>query len=164
MKKQICIIAALQEKDRGIGYNNDLVFKISDDLKRFKRLTLDQTIIMGRKTFESIGSRPLPRRTNIVVSRNPNFSPEGVIVCSSIEEALAMAETAPGEKIFIIGGAQIYQQALSFAHKLELTFAQSDLPADIFFLEFPEFPREIERQDLYDEKTSLHYSFVTLVR
>jgi dihydrofolate reductase len=119
----INIIAAIGQR-RELCKNNALLWAIPDDLKRFKQLTMGHPIIMGRKTFESIG-RPLPGRTNLVVSRS------GL----SLEEALTQAQRAPGGKeIFVIGGAQIYEQALPLADKLYLTIIDaSDKDADIFF-------------------------------
>ena len=101
-----------------IGHANDLIWHISEDLRRFKAITTGHPVIMGRKTFESIG-RPLPGRTNVVISRNENFRPEGCLVVDSFEKAVAMFP--PDEEAFVIGGAQVYAQALPIADRLYLT-------------------------------------------
>lgn len=156
----ITLIAAIQKKDRGIGFKNELLFRISDDLKRFKALTTGHPIIMGRKTFDSIGGKPLPNRTNIVVTRQ-NISKDGVIFCNSLEAALAHAKTID-EQIFVIGGAQIYTQALPFADKLELTIVESNFPTDVFFPAYEELFKIIHQEKHIDEKTSLEYEWLTL--
>lgn len=156
----ISLIAAIQKKDRGIGFNNELLFRISDDLKRFKTLTSGHPIIMGRKTFESIG-KPLPNRTNIVVTRQERKQ-EGVVFVSSIEDALEKAKAIDGS-IFIIGGAEIYKQVLPFADRLELTVVESNVPATVFFPEYDEFSNIISSEKHVDEKTGLSYEWVTLV-
>jgi dihydrofolate reductase len=158
----ISLIAAIQKKDRGIGLKNELLFKISDDLKRFKALTSGHPIIMGRKTFDSIGGKPLPNRTNIVVTRQ-ELSQEGVVFVHSFEEAMEKAK-AIDENIFIIGGAEIYKQTLPFADRLELTIVDSDVPADTFFPEYNEFSKTISEEEKIDEKTGLHYCWVTLTK
>lgn len=158
----ISLIAAIQKKDRGIGLGNELLFRISDDLKRFKALTSGHPIIMGRKTFDSIGSKPLPNRTNIVVTRQA-LSQEGVVFVHSLEEALEKAK-AVDENIFVIGGAEIYKQTLPFADRLELTIVDSDVPADTFFPEYSEFSKVIYHEEKIDEKTGLHYCWVTLTK
>ena len=155
-------VAAIQQKDRGIGFKNELLFRISDDLKRFKALTSGHPIIMGRKTFDSIGKKPLPHRTNIVITRQ-NLEQEGVIFVHSLEEAIEKAKEID-ENIFIIGGAEIYIQALSITDRLELTIVESDVPADTFFPEYKEFSKVVSKEKFYDEKTELHYEIVTLER
>jgi dihydrofolate reductase len=156
----ISLIAAIQKKDRGIGLKNELLFRISDDLKRFKALTSGHPIIMGRKTFDSIGGRPLPNRTNIVVTRQ-ELSQEGVVFTHSLEEAIEKAK-AVDENIFIIGGAEIYKQALPFADKLELTIVDSDVPADTFFPEYSEFSKITQKENRSDEKSGLLYEWVSI--
>jgi dihydrofolate reductase len=155
----ISLIAAIQEKDRGIGFQNQLLFRISDDLKRFKTLTTRHPIIMGRKTFDSIG-KPLPNRTNLVITRQ-QLSQEGVIFCSSLEEALEKAK-ALDENIFILGGAEIYKLALPYADRLELTIVESDAEADVFFPPYEEFSKIISEEKRIDEKTGLAYRWISL--
>jgi dihydrofolate reductase len=158
----ISLIAAIQKKDRGIGLGNELLFRISDDLKRFKALTSGHPIIMGRKTFDSIGSKPLPNRTNIVVTRQ-ELSQEGVVFVHSLEEALEKAKSID-ENIFVIGGAEIYKQTLPFADRIELTIVNSDVPADTFFPEYSEFVKEIQKENRSDEKSGLLYEWVSIER
>ncbi|MBX4198136.1 dihydrofolate reductase [Candidatus Parcubacteria bacterium] len=148
-KPKISIIAGIQKKDRGIGKDNQLLWKISDDLKRFKALTSGHVIISGRKNFESIG-RPLPNRTNIIITRNPEYKAEGCIIVVSLEEALAKAKELEKEEIFIMGGGEIYKQALPFTDKLYLTIIDGEKPADIFFPDYSEFTKEIFREEYLD--------------
>ncbi len=165
----ISIIAAIQRKDRGLGFQNKLLFRISDDLKNFKNLTEGNVVIMGRKTFESIG-KPLPNRENIVITRNENFKPEGVSVVHSLDEALELALSFKKE-IFIIGGGEIYQQALPRTDRLYLTVIDGDLPADTFFPDYSEFKKVRERRVSIDstrrdfaksEKNNLSYEYQIL--
>lgn len=158
----ISLIAAIQKKDRGIGLGNELLFRISDDLKRFKALTSGHPIIMGRKTFDSIGGKPLPNRINIVVTRQ-ELSQDGIVFTHSLEEAIEKAK-AVDENIFVIGGAEIYKQALPFADKLELTIVDSDLPADTFFPEYRDFLNIVSSEKYHDNKSSLHYTIQTLTK
>ncbi len=128
-KKIITLIAAAAEND-ALGKDNDLIWHISDDLKRFKRLTTGHAIIMGRKTFESM-PKALPNRTNIVLTRNKNYKAEGALVTSTVEEALDLAkhDTQP----FIIGGAQIYSLFMEYCDRIELTRVHHEFEADVFF-------------------------------
>lgn len=161
----ISIVAALDEK-RGIGKGNDLLFKIPEDFERMKSLTIGHPIIMGRRTFESIG-RVLPGRYNIVITRDPDFEfPElsgdrGTIV-DSLENAVIEAKKAPGrDEIIIFGGGQVFRQALEkgLVDKLYLTLVKGDYGADTFFPEYPGFKvvKEEKRQ-----KDGFTYSFVDL--
>lgn len=160
-KLTISLIAAIG-KNRELGKGNELLFKIPEDMKHFRETTRGHTVIMGRKTYESIG-RPLPDRTNIVVSRDTNYEGgEGVVVKKSIEEALEFAKTIEGEEIFVIGGAQIYQLALQYADKLYLTLVEAEVPdADAFFPDYSEFKKVSERKSS-DE--NYEYVFAELVR
>lgn len=158
----ISLIAAIQKKDLGIGLGNELLFRISDDLKRFKALTSGHPIIMGRKTFDSIGGKPLPNRTNIVITRQ-DLSQEGVVFVSSVEQALEKAK-AIDENIFVIGGAEIYTQTIPFADRLELTIVDSDVPSDTFFPEYSEFSNIAQKENRSDEKSGLLYEWVTFER
>ena len=116
-----------------IGGDNSLLWHISEDLKRFKRLTGGHAVVMGRKTFESLG-RPLPNRRNIVVSRRADYAPEGVEVAPSLEAALALFP--PQEEVFVIGGGQIYAQAMPLADRLYLTTVMHDYEGDTRFPEW----------------------------
>ena len=230
-KPRISIVVAVTRKNAAIGNGGKLLVRISDDLKRFKVLTLGHPVIMGRKTFESIG-KPLPERTNVVITRNPDFRAEGVFVVNSLEEALQKAsalesqspfakgaalggcsekgvpesaragvvtpllpKTAvlpllgeitlpqsefavydysstpfakgdfPNPEIFIIGGGEIYAQALPFADKLYLTIVDSDAEGDVFFPDWrKDFTKETFRDERFDEKTGLRYTWIDLER
>ena len=156
------MIVAIAEKTRAIGLGNELLFRISDDLKRFKQLTTGHTIIMGRKTYESIG-RPLPNRTNIVITRNLDFKPEGIVVAHSLEEALNEANKIEKEEIFIIGGGEIYNQAISQADRLYLTIIHENKEGNVFFPEYEKvFTKIISIDDHNAEITP--YTFVVLER
>ncbi len=154
----IHLIAALG-KNRAIGYKNDLLFKIPDDLKRFKALTTGHPIIMGRKTFESIG-RALPNRTNIVITRNSEWKFEGVVTALSIDEALEKAASLDND-IFVIGGGEIYSQALPHADVLHLTLIESEQEGDVFF---PAYESEFTKIISQEERNfnGLKYSWVDL--
>lgn len=158
----ISILAAVQRKDNGIGFKGNLLFRISEDLKRFKAITTGHPIIMGRKTFDSIG-RALPHRTNIVITRNPEWKHDGVVAVSSLEEALAKAREIDQEEICIIGGGEIYKLALLHTDRLYLTVVDADKEADVLFPEWHEFGKEIESRDKkIDEATGLTYQYLTL--
>ena len=133
---EIVIIAALA-RNNAIGRGGDLLFHMSDDLRRFKALTMGCPIIMGRKTYESFPKRPLPGRLNIVITRNADYpTVDGMIVADSLRTAIVRAMAAVEEtgRIYIIGGGEIYRQALPIAHALELTLIDADVPdADTFF-------------------------------
>ena len=156
----INLIAAVQKKNNGLGYQNNLLFKIRDDLKRFKDLTTGTTVIMGRKTFESIG-RPLSLRTNIVVSRNSAFHSDGIITAETIEEAIGKASLI-GKEIFIIGGAEIYKQTLPMADRLYLTVVDGNFEADAFFPDWSMFKKVIQQEKGHDEKNNLSWEFIIL--
>jgi dihydrofolate reductase len=128
----ISIIVAVSE-DWGIGKDNELLWHISEDLKRFKRLTTGKTVVMGKKTWESLPKRPLPGRKNIVLTDVPMESIEGSVTAYSIQDALQKCEK--GEEIFIIGGGSIYRQFMPIADRLYITHVQMKAPADIYFPE-----------------------------
>lgn len=146
MPAQISIIVAHDDK-RGIGKNNQLLFRISEDLKRFKKITLGHPIIMGRKTHQSIG-RPLPARTNIIITRNQDFQAPGCQITHSLAEAIKLAKQKDNQEIFIIGGGQIYQQALDqdLVDKLYITQVKGDYQAEIFFPDYSKFKKIISQK------------------
>ena len=154
--RKISIIVAMAT-NRVIGINNSLPWHISDDLKRFKQLTTGSTIIMGRKTYESIGNA-LPNRTNIVVSRQKNLHYPDVIVCDSIEDAISQVDDR--HDIFIIGGAQIYEQALPFANHMFVTHVDRDIKGDVFFPEYNEKHWKIISAESRQAENGLPYRFV----
>jgi len=173
-RARISIIAAVG-KNLAIGKDGKLLWHISDDLKRFKRLTTGHAIIMGRKTFKSIG-RALPDRTNIVITRNKDFNTDGALIAGSLEEAIEIAEhTTPplapllnrgGDKeIFVIGGGEIYAQALSIADKLYLTLVESNADGDTFFPDWRDnFTKETFNEERTDAKTGLRYVWTDVER
>tara|TARA_R110002050_G_scaffold149571_2_gene276251 strand:+ start:1806 stop:2300 length:495 start_codon:yes stop_codon:yes gene_type:complete len=128
----ITLIAAMAE-NRVIGKDNQLIWHFPDDLKHFKQLTSGHHVIMGRKTFESVG-RPLPNRTNIIITRQDEYRVEGCLIAHSIEEAISMVKN--DERPFIVGGAEIYKQALDFADTIELTIIHGNYEGDSYFPEF----------------------------
>lgn len=145
----ISIIVAIGP-NREIGNGKDLLWHISADFKRFKTLTTNHPIIMGRKTFESIG-KPLPNRTNIVITHDPNFIYEGIVVVNSLEKALNEAKKVDQKEIFIIGGGQIYQQAIQYANKLYLTHVKGNFDATIFFPKYSEFNKVVWESEWMEE-------------
>lgn len=163
-KPRISAIVALNQA-RAIGIHNDLIWRIPDDLKRFKALTTGHPIIMGRKTFESIG-RPLPNRTNIIVTRRPHRESADVhslvVTASSVPEALDKAAAADREEVFIIGGGEIFAQSLSLTDRLYLTVVKSDAAGDVFFPDYSEFTKVISRET--HEWNGLVYEWLTLER
>lgn len=141
----IILIAAVA-RNGVIGVDGELPWSISADLRRFKRLTVGNSVVMGRATFESIG-RPLPDRTNIVLTRNPAFRPDGVEVASSVPQAIAIAEELGGTEIFIIGGAAIYDQFLEHVDRMELTLVDAEPHGDVWFPEWdPENWRQVSSE------------------
>lgn len=150
-------------KNGEIGRNNDLMWKLSEDLKLFKKRTLHHAIIMGRKTFESIG-RPLPKRLNIVITRNQHLKIEGCEVVYSLEEAIELAKTRlPDQEIFIIGGQQIFEKSTSMADKLYLTRVKADFPdADTFFDIKPFESWEIKDLKKFEKSDVNEYDFDVL--
>ncbi|HEY4493298.1 MAG TPA: dihydrofolate reductase [Candidatus Paceibacterota bacterium] len=143
-KPRISIIAALSSKTRAIGKAGSLIWHIPGDLPRFKSLTMGHPIIMGRKTFESIG-RVLPGRTNIVLTQSAKFKTQssnfGYLVAESLEQALEIARAENSDEIFIIGGGEIYKQALPYTDRLYLTIVDSNAEGDVYF---PEYENEFE--------------------
>ena len=127
----ISFIVAL-DQNRGIGHRGQVPWRLSSDLRRFKALTWGHHIIMGRKTHQSIG-RALPGRVNLVISRNENYHPEDCILVASLDQALEYARQAGETEAFIIGGAEIFTQAIPLAQRLYLTKVDAILPADVFF-------------------------------
>lgn len=158
----ITIIAAIAENN-ALGKDNQLIWHLPADLKRFKQVTLNHHIIMGRKTFESLG-KPLPNRTSIIISRNKNYIAEGCIVVNSLNEALQAA--AADKNPYILGGAEIYKQAIEIADKLDLTFVHHTFDADAFFPVIDSSVwKETSRQRFKaDEKNKYDYSFVSYIK
>ena len=164
---KISMIAAMAH-NRVIGLNNEMPWHLPDDLKFFKANTVGKPVIMGRKTFESIGSRPLPNRPNIVISRNPQLSFPNVKVFSSVAQALKSLQATENsvEEVIIMGGGELYQQMLPQADKLYLTMIDADLKGDTLFPDWTKFQwQEIERvTHAADDRHAFAFDFVTLVR
>ena len=148
--------------NRVIGLDNQMPWHLSADLKRFKKITLGSPIVMGRKTFESIG-RPLPGRLNILISRNPAYKPEGCLVVNDIESALNLGCQNAGN-IFVIGGSTLYRALLPIANTLYITQINKDFPGDTLFPQIDnEHWTEVEREDISDDPTvAFSYSFLKL--
>ena len=151
-------IIVATDKQGGIGINNALPWYLPEDLSHFKRVTTGHAIIMGRKTFDSIG-RALPNRRNIVITRNSDWTHDGVEAVASLHAA---QEIMNEDQAFIIGGAQIYQQALSIVDRLIVTEIQENFNCDAFFPKIdPTEWEETHRENHYSEKNHFNYAFVT---
>ena len=158
--QKISIIVAMS-KNNVIGANNALLWHISEDLKRFKSLTMGKPIIMGRKTFDSIG-RPLPGRKNIVITRNTDLKIKGVNVVSSLDNVFSLIKDE--EQVFVIGGEEIYRIFLDHATHLYVTEIDSVLEGDAYFPQFSaNYWQEISREKSVNEE-GLHFSFVDYKR
>jgi dihydrofolate reductase len=158
----ISIIVAVAQ-NFAIGLDNDLLFHLPEDLKRFKRITTGKALIMGKRTFYSLPKAPLPNRRNIVVTDLPGETFPGCESAGSIEEAIELVKDE--QEAFIIGGGMIYRQFYPLAGKLYLTLVHKDMDADTFFpaIDYAEWT-EISREDLFDEKNGFSYSYLDLVR
>ncbi|MCK7596413.1 dihydrofolate reductase [Microbulbifer sp. CAU 1566] len=160
LKPPLAMIVAMAG-NRAIGRENALPWRISGDLQFFKRTTLGKPVVMGRKTFESIG-RPLPGRKNIVITRNPDWRAEGVSLAASLEQALALAAQAAvgdgAEEIMVIGGAEIYRQAMPLAQRLYITEVEAEVEGDAFFPELDETWKEVGR-DCYPASDKDEYNY-----
>lgn len=156
------LIAAIGENNE-LGKNNDLIWHLPADLKRFKKVTSNHHIIMGRNTYESIG-RPLPNRTTVIITRNKNYKAEGCIVTDSLENAIKIAED--DENAYIIGGAQIYKEAIKLVDVLDICEVHQTFEADVYFPTInKEIWKETKRESfLPDEKNKYTYSFVSYKR
>jgi dihydrofolate reductase len=161
----LSLIVAMSQ-NRVIGQEGKLPWYLPADLKRFRQLTTGHSVIMGRKTFQSILARlgkPLPDRKNIILTRNHDFSAPGCLLVTSLNEALQAAE---GEEVFVIGGAQIYDLALPQVQRLYLTLLQTDLKGDTYFPELTAAEwKQISRENFpADEKNPFPYSFILYER
>jgi dihydrofolate reductase len=157
----ITVIAAIATNN-ALGKDNDLIWHLPADLKRFKKVTTGHYIVMGRNTFESIG-RPLPNRTTIIITRNKNYFKEGCLIANSLEQAVEMSKEEA--QVFIIGGAQIYKETIAknLAQQLDITLVHKDFEADVYFPEIDaKIWKEVARENFKaDEKNKLDYSFIT---
>ncbi len=161
MKVSIIVATAT---DGAIGKENKLLWHLPADMKFFKEKTMGHHMIMGRKTYESIG-RPLPGRTTVIITRDTNFKAEGCLVVHSLEEALKAAENAGETEAMITGGAEIYKLALEKANCIYLTLVEGNFEADTFFTFDKNNWVEQEKKDYKaDEKNKFAYSFITLIQ
>lgn len=157
----VVIIAAVA-KNGVIGSGRDIPWRISEDWKRFKAVTEGHAVVMGRQTWESLPKRPLPGRRNIVLSRNPGFRPQGCVVVRSLADAFA--QVAENEKIFIIGGAAVYAEAMEFATSLDLTLLERDFEGDVRFPEVREDQWVLAGREERTDPMVGAYSWRTYVR
>jgi dihydrofolate reductase len=159
------IVFVLAMADNGvIGAAGAIPWRIADDLKRFKALTMGKPLVMGRKTWDSFPKKPLPGRTNIVITRDRGWTADGAVVAHSLDEALARAESENPPEIVIAGGAEIYRAALPQAARIELTEVHVNAAGDSHLLPFDKAVwRETARED-HATPDGLGYSYVTLVR
>jgi len=158
----LTIIAAIG-KNNALGKNNQLVWHLPADLKRFKKVTSGHHVIMGRKTFESLG-KPLPNRTTIIITRDKNYQADRCIIVNSLSDAIEAAKN--DENPYILGGAEIYKQSMEVADILDLTFVHQTFDADVFFPEIDKYIwKESFREDfLKDDKNKYDFSFVKFER
>ena len=165
---KLAMIAAMAE-NRVIGRNNQLPWRIPSDLQFFKRVTLGKPVVMGRNTFESIG-RPLPGRTNIVITRNLDYSAEGVVVAHSVEEGIErakqIAERDGIDEVMVIGGGELYAALLPLAQRLYITEVVAEFEGDAWFPEIDasEWGREVSEEHPQDDQNEYPYRFVILNR
>ena len=163
----ISMIAAVAT-NRVIGKDNDLVWRLPDDMKYFMETTKDHYVIMGRKNYESIPHkfRPLPNRVNIIITKQKDYKAPDCIITNTIEEALDYARDQAQEEVFVIGGGQIYKQSLQLAHKLYITEVKEHFEGDTYFPDFDHREwNEISRKHHYkDEKHQHEFDFVIYTR
>jgi dihydrofolate reductase len=157
---QLSMIVAVAH-DGVIGVNNTLPWHLPEDLKRFRALTMGHHIIMGRKTYDSLG-RLLPGRTTVIVTRNENYKVEGALVAHSLEAAIALCEN--DEEVFLIGGAELYQAGLKLAHKLYITEIELDVAGDAFFPKLVSTEWQETEREAHTSEKGLKFSYVTYLR
>ena len=156
------IIAAVSDNN-ALGKNNDLVWHLPDDFKRFKQLTSGHYIVMGRKTFESF-PKPLPNRNHVIVTRQKNYAPEGCIVSNSLQEAIQLCPK--NEDTYVIGGGEIYKQSMAFVDLLEITRVHHIFEADTFFPEIDSTIWKLAYEEFHpkDEKHNFSFTYQTYQR
>ncbi|WP_298140466.1 dihydrofolate reductase [Flavobacterium sp.] len=158
----IILIAAVAENN-ALGKDNQLVWHLPNDFKRFKTLTSGHYIIMGRKTFESF-PKPLPNRTHIIITRQKNYKHEGCFIASSLEKAIEMAPK--NEDVFIIGGGEIYKQSIEIADKIEVTKVHATFEADTYFpdIDLDKWKLVLEEHHKKDDKHNFDFTFQTYLK
>lgn len=159
----ISIIAAMGEQ-REIGYQNQLLWRLPNDMKFFRTTTMGKPILVGRKTYESFGGKPLPGRKNIVITKDEEYQAPGAIVVHTVEDALTAAE--PAEEIMVIGGASFYEQLLPKADRLYITYVDGEFVADSWFPEFDVSQWQVVQRETHeaDEKNPYKHEFVIFDR
>lgn len=159
----LSIIVAIAQNN-AIGKDNDLIWHISDDLKRFKALTSGHTVIMGRNTWNSLPRRPLPKRRNIVLTHSETFADEGAEVARSIQQVFDMVRDE--EEAFIMGGAAVYRQFLPFVNRIYVTWVWQDFDADVFFpvIDLSVFNKISESELFTDQESGLRFSYAEYCR
>ncbi len=157
---QLSIIVAVAH-DGVIGVNNTLPWHLPEDLKRFRALTMGHHIIMGRKTYDSLG-RLLPGRTTVIVTRNDNYKVEGALVANSLEAAIALCEN--DDEVFLIGGAELYQAGLKLAHKLYITEIELEVAGDAFFPKLVSTEWQETEREAHTSEKGLNFSYATYIR
>lgn len=159
----LSLIVAIAQNG-AIGKDNDLLWHISDDLKRFKALTSGHPVVMGRNTWDSLPKKPLPKRRNIVLTHSQDFCPEGAEVAHTIEEVLSLL--SPEEEAFVMGGAAIYRQLLPFAKRLYITWVHHDFEADVFFpeIDLERYRKVAESEPQTDAESGLTFSYADYER
>jgi len=157
---QLSIIVAVAH-DGVIGVNNTLPWHLPEDLKRFRALTMGHHIIMGRKTYDSLG-RLLPGRTTVIVTRNENYKVEGALVANSLEAAIALCEN--DDEVFLIGGAELYQAGLKLAHKLYITEIELEVAGDAFFPKLISTEWQETEREAHTSEKGLSFSYATYIR
>jgi len=161
----IALIAAIQAGDRGLGIKNNLLYQIPADMKYFKDITMGHPVPMGRKTWESIPQkfRPLSGRKNIVITGQKDYTAEGAVVCANVQQAITMAQQHD-PAVFIIGGAQVYQEALPYADTLYLTIIEGNKPADVFFPDYTNDFHEESSEGPFTTDDGISYRFAVFKR
>mgnify|MGYP001581238855 CR=1 FL=1 len=162
MKPFTISIIACVGKNRAIGKDNKLLWQLPEDLKHFRTITTGHPVIMGQKTFESLGGKPLPKRINIVLTQDVNYHADGIVVVHSISDAITAARKEGANEIFFIGGGQVYAQALPLADKLYLTVVDDSPAADTYFPDYSSFKKVITIGE--GQRGKLKYQFLELTR
>lgn len=161
-KKPIISIIVAVDENRAIGKNNQLLWDIPEDLKHFRDITTGHPVIMGERTYQSIG-RALPNRTNIVLSHNPDFKAEGCLAAHSLEETFEISAKYDSEEIFVIGGGMVYKSALPFADKLYLTLIEGTHEADVYFPTYEDVFTKVIAEEKHDNG-NYKFKFLELVK
>ena len=158
MPRPLVSLVAAVARDGGIGRGGELLVRLPEDLRRFKRITMGTPVVMGRKTWQSVG-RPLPGRRNLVVSRNPAFVADGAEVVTSLEDALVRASPAP--LVHVVGGSALYALALPLADELQLTEIDAEFPADTFFPAWRREQWQLVAREPHESAEGVRYAFAT---